>query len=210
MSSKLGIYNGALLHLEERKLASLSENREPRRALDDAWDVVAQYCLEKGYWKFAMRSVGIDASPSVEPAFGFQYAFPKPDDWLRTYQIADNERFEPLLNAYTDEGSYWFADQDSLYFRYVSGGTDYGMDLSRWPAVFAEWVSIRLAVRTCKRITGNDSALDRLRPQEKKAFAECKSFDAMNGPPQFAPTGTWVQSRWGGWGNRSRWNGSTI
>jgi hypothetical protein len=35
--SQLFIYNEALGHLGERRLANLSENREPRRVLDSYW-----------------------------------------------------------------------------------------------------------------------------------------------------------------------------
>jgi len=146
-TSKLGIYNNALLHLEERKLSSLSENREPRRALDDAYDVVIGYCIEQGFWKHALRTVSIEASSSIDPAFGYQNAFVKPDDWVRTYQVSESENFEPQLLRFNDEGAYWYADSDPLYFRYVSNDPSWGYDLSRWPASFAEYVALRLAVR---------------------------------------------------------------
>jgi hypothetical protein len=37
-ASKLKLYNDALGILGERRLASLTENREPRRVLDEVWD----------------------------------------------------------------------------------------------------------------------------------------------------------------------------
>ena len=193
--------------MEERKLASLTENREPRRALDDAYDVVIAYCTERGYWKHALRKVEIDASPSIDPAFGYSNAFAKPDDWVRTYQISDNGDFNPQLNRYEDGGAYWYSEADPLFVQYISNSTDWGYDLSRWPASFAEYVALRLAVRTCKRITGNDAALDKLEKREEKALRVTLGIDAMNGPPVAPPTGTLVRSRSGGWSNRSRWNG---
>lgn len=206
-TSKLSLFNNALLHLEERKLSSLSENREPRRALDDAYDVVIAYCIEQGFWKHALRTVSIESSSSIDPAFGYASAFAKPDDWVRTYQLSQNESFEPQLLRFNDEAGYWFADGDILYARYVSNDPQWGYDLSRWPASFAEYVSLRLAVRTCKRITGNDTALDKLEPREKKALGVARANDAMNGAPVFPPVGTWAASRSRGWSNRSRWNG---
>ena len=41
MITRLQLYNSALLLLGERNLASLSENREPRRLLDHVWDTGA-------------------------------------------------------------------------------------------------------------------------------------------------------------------------
>ena len=81
MTSKLTLFNGALRLLGERRLASLTEDRPARRYLDDAWDDgLVDDALEQGFWNFATRTVQMTASTSVEPEFGYRYAFQKPDD----------------------------------------------------------------------------------------------------------------------------------
>ena len=70
MTSKLEIYNRALYHIGERKISSLSENREPRRALDDHYTSGVTYCLESALWNFAIRAVEVESSTSIEPTFG--------------------------------------------------------------------------------------------------------------------------------------------
>ena len=97
---QLKIYNAALGHLGERKIASLTENREPRRVLDDFYNDVVQYCLERGTWEFAARNVQIDASTSSSPPFGFTNAFVKPTDWVRTVLLSANECFDPPLRQF--------------------------------------------------------------------------------------------------------------
>ena len=80
-ASQLGLYNAALgRHLGERTLASLTENREPRRALDAVYSEVLDECLEAGYWKHARRTVQLTASNSMTPQFGYNYAFDVPAD----------------------------------------------------------------------------------------------------------------------------------
>lgn len=197
MTSKLTLYNDALMWLGERKLASLSEAREPRRALDDAYTVTLRYCLEQGFWNFAIRSVQADSSASVVPTFGYQYAFTKPNDFVRTYQVADNETFTPQLLTFVDEPNFWYANCDPLYIRYISDDVNYGGDLSLWPASFADWVALRMAVKTCKKITGADPD-DKLIRGEKRALADARSKDAMNEPPGFMPRQSWITSRQGG------------
>ncbi len=204
MTSKLSLYNETLLLLGEEKLASLAEARAPRYALDDVWDAGLRYCLEQGFWNFAMRAVQADASASVTPTFGFAYAFTKPDDWIRTYQVGDNENLNPQLDRFVDEPNYWYADCDPLYVKYVSSDTAYGLDLSIWPETFANYVAHYFAKRTCKRITGGSPSDDLLR-DEKRAKADARSKDAMNEPPGRPPTGSWVNSR-GSSGLGSRWN----
>lgn len=204
-TSKLALYNGALLILGERKLASLSENREPRRALDDAYDDGVSYALESGFWNFAMRAVQIDNSASVTPTFGYTYAFTKPSDVVRIHSYGSNETFAPPLLTIVDEPNYWYANIDPLYVRYVSNDTAYGMDLSLWSAMFADYVMHHLAVKTCKRITGKMPDSD-LQNRERRALARAQSKDAMDEPPGFPPRGSWATSRRGAWTDRNLTN----
>jgi hypothetical protein len=204
MASKLGIYNDALLHLGEERLASLTEARAPRRALDDAWDDGVEYCLEQGMWNFAARSMRVDSSASIDPSFGFEYAFAKPEDWIRTMVASSSEQLEPPLigKEYLDEAGYWYANCDPLYVKIVSSGTTYGFDLSFWPQTFAMYVSAHLARRTCVRITGSDNKMKDLFQLEKKARVDARSKDAMNEGVGVQPRGSWARSR-GGFGSSS-------
>lgn len=206
MASRLSVYNDALGHLGERSLSSLTENGEARRRLDNAWDAVLAECLEAGFWNFASRTIEIDPSDTVEPQFGYTLAFVKPSDWLKTVTISGNERLDPPLQFYEDEGSYWFADVEPLYVRYVSNGADYGLNPAIWAPSFAKYVGYALAMRTCKGISGSNPP-EWLRDDYKKALQTARSRDALNQPPGQTPQGSWVMSRNGGQVQRSRWNG---
>jgi hypothetical protein len=204
--SKLERYNGALGRLSERKLASLTEAREPRRVLDDFWDSVTAYCLARGYWKHAKRSQRIEASANITPAFGPRFAFEKPDDLVRVYLISASEGMEPGF-SYLDENGVWYADADTIYVTYISNDPAFGMDLSRWGAMFAEYVEARLALKGGPRVTNNKADLDVLIAEEKRAMNVALGVDAMEGPPAVPPLNSWVRARGGG-GNRARWDGS--
>lgn len=198
MATKLGTYNGALRLCKDRKLASLTENREPRRLLDDAWgdgatEGAVKACLEMGQWTFATKSVQLDYSPSVEPSFGYSRAFDQPSDWVKTVAICSDEFFtEPLL-AYKTERKFWYAELDTIYVSYVSNDADYGADLSLWPENFAKLVQAYLANEIVGSLTNADSAfvIKTYEAAEKSA----KSFDAMEGPTRFPPAGSWVRAR---------------
>src|SRR4051812_14499694 len=78
-TDRLKIYNGALLICGERSLATLTENREPRRLLDQVWqEGGVQYCLEQGQWKFAMCASKFEADTSYTAQFGYTNRFQKP------------------------------------------------------------------------------------------------------------------------------------
>src|SRR4051812_47728400 len=113
MTTKLLLYNGALTKLGERRLSTLAENREPRRALDGVYDDnFINKVLIAGQWNFATVSVQADYSASIEPDFGFARAFDKPTDFIRTIAVCSDEFFRAPVLDYADEGNYWFADLD--------------------------------------------------------------------------------------------------
>jgi hypothetical protein len=197
-TDKLSVYNSALIHLEERRITSLTENREPRRVLDAIWDKTVKFCLERGQWNFALKSSELASSASVDPTFGYTYAFEKPDDWVRLTKISASDQLEPSLLRYSEEGDYWYADVDPLYIQYVSSDTDYGFDLGKWSFTFEEYVAIRLAFKAAGRLSGKDALKADLFKMERQARTEARSIDAQNQGTSFAPTGSWVQSRGGG------------
>lgn len=180
----------------------------PRHVLDDAWDDSVDECLEQGFWKFASRSVQLSYDSSIEPAFGFSYAFEKPDDFVRLYLISETETFDPLLN-YQDEAGYWWANSTSIYVRYISNDNSYGLNLGDWPPSFAKYHGLHLAAESVERISGSDSKLEKILKMEKRALLDARAKDAMGEPPRFPPTGSWVTARSGGRSGR-RWNGESV
>lgn len=210
MPTQLSLYNGALRLLGERKLASLAENREPRRLLDAAWgdgalEGAVRHCLQLGQWTFAMRTVRADYSPSVEPDFGYRYAFDQPTDMVKVSAICSDEYFRQPLLDYSDERHFWYADIQTIYVRYVSNHSSYGADLSLWPESFSKVVEAYLAVEICENLTQSESKLEKVERGFRKALSSARSLDAMNKPTAMLPTGSWQAARSGG--ARSRWNG---
>lgn len=209
MTDKLGIYNGALRILKERRLASLGEAREPRRLLDDAWgdgatEGVVKYCLQMGQWTFATRTAEIEHSPSVEPPFGYRHAFDQPTDMVRvTGLYTDPQCTNPLMH-YIDERHYWYADLATLYVSYVSNHADYGADLSLWPESFVRLVEAGLAREIAGNLTQGETRIQAAEMAWRAAKAEAHSLDAMNKPARFLPAGSWSRARGGSWRDAAR------
>lgn len=198
MATQLIIYNNALLELGEALLSGLSENREPRRVLDQRWTTTVYKCLEAASWNFATRTIQIDADPDIDLSFGYTYAFPHPNDWLRTAAISADENFSCPLIDFADEASVWKANVTPLYIRYISNGADFGMDLSLWPNTFADYVAAQLAADIASRVRESKQAdmikLARLR------FSKAAAVDAVGQAPARKPVGRFVNARAGGFG----------
>ena len=196
MITQLKLYNDALRELGEREIASLSENREPRRLLDRVWDNdLIDYVLEQGQWNFATRTIQITYNPSVEPSFGYTRAFDKPTDWIRTTNISTDPYFQIPLVLYSDEAQYWFCDTDEIHVSFVSNDPQYGSDLSLWPSSFAKYVSTYMAGEILVRLSQNKTSEEKLERKIKRRLQKAISLDSLNQPVTFPPTGQWVSSR---------------
>ncbi len=198
MPSKLTIYNGALTILGERKLTDLTENREPRWKLDTIWDnEFVDRVLQLGQWNFAQRTVQLEYSPSITPSFGYQYAFDKPLDFIRTLGLCHDEYFTIPITRYSDESAWIFTDAQIIYLKYVSNDVQWGGDYSLWPANFTEFAEHYLAYKVGPTLAGMNFNERELERKQKTLLLEAKSTDAMEQPAKFAPKGGWAQSRQG-------------
>ena len=193
---QLSLYNRALLHTGSRFLSDLSEEVETRRLLDQVWsDGAVDACLEMGQWYFAMRGIRLDYEPSIEPDFGYRRAFTKPDDWILTSSLAEDEFFRSPLLRYTDEAGYWYADQDTIYIRYVSNDPTFGGTVATWPKSFYNYVSWYLAKAIIDKLTDDAEKIKLCIESEKHALMEAKNRAAMALPTQFPAQGTWTRAR---------------
>lgn len=220
--TRLDLYNNALLLCGERFLATLAEEREPRRLLDQVYTTNGiNYILERGQWWFAMRAVQIDYDTSITPDFGYRKAFTKPTDWLATSAVCSDEYFRTPLTAYQDERANWFADITPIYVKYISNDAAFGADLSQWPATFCDYAAAYFAGRIIGKLAGDRAAQKEAlfgppgQPQKgliAQTLHIAKGHAAMTQPTQWPAQGSWSRARLG---NRSGYrdggnNGSLI
>lgn len=211
MTSKLDIYRGACQFIGARKIATLTEDRLTRRELDGVFERGGiRKCLKTGQWNFAMRTVRLDYSPSIEPDFGLRRAFDKPTDWVRTCGVAEDEYFKSPLTEYMDETGYWFADLDVIYVRFVSDDTQYGLDYANWPSDFTSYVEAWFGLQIHDRVVNNANKKEQLKEEVRKLLVEAKSRDAMDEAAAFLPQGSWTRSRRGSRSHNDRGNPNQL
>lgn len=190
------IYKGAIRVLGETTISSLSETRPIRYKLDEAWDDgFVDLALSSGLWNFALRTQAIEYTGAIDPDFGYQHAFLKPDDWIRTARISEDGYFTEPFQAYDDDPDYWFCDLDTLYVRYVSNDTDYGSDLSRWPAKFTRYAYYLLAGEVVEKVTQSRTKKGDIEALTEKKLQEALTVDGMNQPARYPIPGSWVRAR---------------
>jgi len=203
MATKLSLYNKALLYCKERSLASLTEDREPRRLLDQVYDEGGiEACLEEGLWKFATRGVKLDYDTNLIREFGYLYGFEKPSDWQKTVAMCSDQYFSTPLVDYIHENGFWFADLQCIYVRYVSNDNLNGYALGSWPKSFANYVAAYFAEQIVGKLTADPTTIQVAMDWHEKNRKIAKGNDAWNQPQKKLPPGSWARSR----GDRGRNN----
>ena len=210
-TDRLKLYNGALLICGERQLASLSENVEARRLLDNVWnDGGVDFCLAQGQWRSAIRAQRLDYSTTVTPDFGLRRAFEKTTDWILTSAVCQDEYYNVPLLQYTDEAGFLYADLDQVFVKFVSNDTGYGGNLALWGPVFTEYVKHYFASKVIMKLSASQSWREELlRPRTgllDMALENARNRDTISEPTRFAAQGNWTQSRRGR-GSRTQFDG---
>ena len=121
---------------------------------------------------------------------------------MLTSALCSDEFFRVPLSRYFDEASYWYADIDTLYVRYVSNAATYGSDMSKWPRSFTEFVAAHFASKIILKISSSEEKLRMFVNPERplhsirgRALLNAKSRCAMSGPTQMPAAGAWARAR---------------
>lgn len=196
MVSRLELYNGALQHLGPVRLASVTENRPDRRELDAVYQPTNDYMLERAIWRFALRVQQWTADADVEPLFGLTYAYSIPDDFAGHFGgIGVDERMNSEDINFQIANGYLYSDQPQLYVSYVSDGPAYGMDLGKWPQMFADAHAAEMAYRSGLPITKDGVTKANLNLTRLQLLDAAKRNHAVDERVKYKPTSSWVRSR---------------
>jgi hypothetical protein len=201
MADVLSLYQGACLVIKQRPVASLSENTEARVTLDAVYNSTLAFMLEAGEWRFGARGMSLSPETTVQPSFGYNYFYRKPDDYVRIIRISASPYLWPTLDDFSEEGLYWATNCNPLFLIYVSNSASYGLNMGKWGAHFERAFHYELANRIAPHLTKMGEAdLERLEKMTKRTMQEAKAKDSINLPAERPPPGLLVRARLG---NRS-------
>lgn len=197
-ASKKSLYNGALRRLGEQKLDTVTDNVPQRKHLDTIWgEDPVQLMLEMYKWGFARKTLEWNYNSALEPDFGYQYVFDHPSDYVSLVEISADEYFRVPLRDYIADNDYWFCEHQTIYIRYVSNGSSYGKDYSKWTKLFENMVAAYMAQQLALALNKSNSDMERLEKEMDKLKKEAKSLDAREQPTKFPPQSSWARARRG-------------
>lgn len=196
------IYNDALLILGLNEISSPDDDSNRRAKLDRSVDSgIVGNMLEDSGWQFAVTSTKMGANPSVEPDWGYRYAFNKPPKLHRIIGLFSDEHMRTPIKNYSDEEGFFFTDSDTIYFQFIS--TDFLTNPSQWPSFFRRLIAGRMAKDAAMSLVKEGADPKRADEEYRDRRNNALSNDAMASPPRRISSGAWVNARHRG-GNRNR------
>jgi hypothetical protein len=194
------IYNNALLLLGLDEINSNSDDSDRKVKLDVARSSnLIEYLLEKTGWHWAIQSYEAQYNPSLEPEWGYNRVFDKPDDMHRLDGIFEDEMMQYPLKTYKDEGEYIYTNVDTIYIQFVSNA--YLTMPGYWPSYFRRLVSAAMARDVASSLGVDPGMPDAI---YKEIESEAKNIDIMQSPPRRIASGSWTRARYSGAPYRGR------
>lgn len=190
------VINHALRMIGGQRITDVTDGSKNANAASDIYELVRDELLASHPWNFAGERVEL-ARSATAPAFGFQYKYALPADWLRTISVHDNDAGVGTL-YHKEEGGFIFADSENVYMRYVKRVTD----ANAMTADFRRAWSSALARDLAVPVANSNTLQEKMEKQATRDKARAQSTDALAGTPDARPLGSWVHRRFGariGW-----------
>lgn len=191
MASEVGIANAALRLIGENTITSFTDGNPEANFIADRYEEVRDSLLREHNWNFAIKRRKL-AQLSASPAFGWDYQYQLPSDWLRTVSVHDNEDGVGIVR-YREENGKLLSDSDEIYLRYVARVTDPNL----MPPDFREALAYRLAIEGAINLVQSTTLREQMVRDAAKKLRRARSSDALGDHPEPLQQGTWITRRWG-------------
>ena len=184
MASAVEICNKALTLLGNKPIVALTDDTKAGRAVNRVFDPTRLLMLQGHPWNFASKRASIAASPTA-PIFGFDRAFPVPNDALFIKEISAVEAFK------VESGNINTDATAPLEVIYIADLTD----PDQMTPLFREALAARIALDIGFDMTGNATLLTTLKAIYDERLSGARTNDAQEGTPDLVEQGTWLDSR---------------
>lgn len=207
-ASDTDIANRALSKLGDERIASLSEDTAPGRAMAHRFPFVRDLLLQSYPWRFSIKLASLAADASA-PLWGYTKRYLLPSDCLRLVSLGDQyipfsaygvqyqaTYFGTSMGEAVHEvvGQHIHTDLSApLDIQYVQQVTDTGA----FPDVFTEAFACKLAMDAVEELTQSNTKREAAERDFRMAIKEARRVDAFLRPPSRRQPGSWIMSRYG-------------
>lgn len=196
MPTATEVINQALRFLGSTRITSIGDQSKNANVASDIYEQVRDDLLASHPWNFASDRVEL-ARDAAAPAYGFQYKFALPADWLRTVSVHNNDAGHGTLYN-KEESGFVLADAERVWMRYVKRITDANAMTASFRRAWASALARDMALP----LTNSNTLQASMEKQAMRDLLKARSIDAMQGTADQRPLGSWIAGRFGsrmGW-----------
>ncbi len=187
MASWVQIANLALRRLGADRIASLTEDSENARAVNDVHETVRDAVLRLHPWNCALTRASL-AADSTAPSWGYAFAYTLPTDpyCLRVWRLADS------MLEYRVEGRKLLSDAGApLQILYIARIANPEL----FDASLTVTLAAALAAEIAFRLTNSRTAEEAMHKWFEQSLARARSADAQEGTPENIEADEFERSR---------------
>lgn len=179
MLSDVQICSNALLQLGQKPINTLAGDpaqatTDREQACANLWPTVRDSVLRSHPWNCAIKRVVLSPD-SAGPAFGYDYQFLLPGDWLRTLEVGSGG--VPI--DYRMEGGRILADATVLQLTYLYRNEN----PAAWDALLVDAMTASMCARLAVAMTGDQGKKVEFERQLLAILRTARAVDGIEDPP---------------------------
>jgi len=151
MSTETEIANRTLSRLGQTFITSLAQQQSiEARLLTLFFYSTIDELLSEFKWSFAIERIAL-ASVSTANLTEYSYKYDLPNNYLKVITMLNSTNYSDIEDGWRIEGTSLYTDLSPAYIKYVKRITN----ATELPPVFTEALILRLAMKTCIKLTQN-------------------------------------------------------
>ncbi|OWQ92030.1 hypothetical protein CDN99_06640 [Roseateles aquatilis] len=195
-ATPVSICSNALLMLGDTTISSFDDGTDRSRLAANTWESARDYVLRSHPWNCATKRV-ILAPDAQAPAFGWNYQFQLPADWLRTISVGE----EGERPGYKIEGRKILFDQKELKLLYLWRNEV----PATWDTLLVHTMTLVMRAIFSYPITQSGGVEQLVESTLQPILRQARSVDGQEDPPDALDDCPLLQARFMGGGGYDRY-----
>jgi hypothetical protein len=186
MASSVSICNEALMQLGCDSISSLSGASKGARHCNQFYPTSRDEILERHNWTFAVKRAELATVSGVTPAFGYDYTYQLPSDFLLDIRLEDTAVKYEIISDYLN------CDESEVNLFYLASNELTGSYFALFQAALVERIKSKLAIPMLGAGTKGVRAADEAFQKHLYWLGKAQEFDAMRGNEKMDTTDDWL------------------
>lgn len=183
-TSIVDICNNALIRIGSKTITSLNDGDKVANSCSTIYTQTRDMLLRQHLWNFAVKRLVL-ASESTAPAYGFNYSYPLPADFIRVLSLEDTN------TTYKIENNKLLTDASTVKLTYISRVED----VAKYDPLFVEALILSLAIKLTYILIGSNSREQSLKDELQRTLFLAKQVDGQEDTPDSLNADSFLEAK---------------